>query len=1112
MQQQQAVAQQQACEPNQVLQLLLGALSHDQAVQKQAELGLQVLEWQPGYVSCLAAIIANGEADHSARWMASVQLKNAINKQWRPRYDNRGVTAEEKAYMRQHVLDLISQDDSKIAVQVALVVAKIARSDYPKDWPSLVSEVLGRAHGGSTLTVRRVYFVLHHVLKELSSKRLAVDQRNFAEARPRGITSQLLDHVWGQWCADLSTIMAGLPAALAAPAGAAAQPLLLHFERWLLLLKILRRLLVFGFPSDAKSLEPVAAVSTCAPALLQAAAALAAARPEVAPPGRVVVMVDRGVLKLVKTLAHVQEAHPWSFHAAGALLPTLDFCCARATAAAAAAAAVAAASGAAPAGGGSGGAAARSDLLVACMRYAVGVLGCDAYRGRAGALSGRDAAQNAGRAKAMAAEAQAALDAFWAAPAAAAAAGGGAEGGGGGGPLRRLALLRALMEGLFPLGPRDLDEWDDEPEAWHHAAEGGAWEDSPRPCAERLFVTLLADQRDALAPEVVSFLHAASAACPPAAAAAPDSIPGPRARGVPVALLRKEAAYAAAAVGAYELHDFLDYGDWLRGALLKELEITAPAARPLRRAAARAVGEWAPRLAPPDRPAAYAGLLSALRDRDAAVRLAAAGALRSLVDDFGFDAGQFVGVAPGVLEALAAMLVESAELDTQTQARGARRAARRGQHVFSLLNLIIERLGPDVRPFCDGILQLLPRVWQAAEGQSLLRIQVLAALQLLVNVLGPDSPAAYPLLLPLLQHSLDTGSSRRAARGAACVCGLCLYALRMPVEPELLEDGLLLWLVALRNAPAPQPPLLQPFPLLLQAMAASTEHVRAGLQIISSLVLLGGPPFLREHGAGLAALLAGYVGAVNERGTLLLLPPLDLLLVLFPADAPALLGPALGRLLGLLLGGREPPHVAANALGVAGRLLLQHPAAFQQILLSATADAGGGGGGGGGDAERAVGALTDVWVERFDSIGPPLARKLSALALCALLPLPSKAQLAFLPQIVGHVAAVWHAIEASGDDGEGGTLYCGAVFDAPRGDDGGWGGESLAMSEEAAGEAQRRAMVSEAEPLRRLRLSSFLRDQLAAAAAVHGPDLQAAMGTLGEGLGAQLQAVLAAAV
>jgi hypothetical protein len=37
---------------------------------------------------------------------------------------------------------------------VALVVAKIARSDYPREWPGLVSDLLGRAHSGNTLTVR----------------------------------------------------------------------------------------------------------------------------------------------------------------------------------------------------------------------------------------------------------------------------------------------------------------------------------------------------------------------------------------------------------------------------------------------------------------------------------------------------------------------------------------------------------------------------------------------------------------------------------------------------------------------------------------------------------------------------------------------------------------------------------------------------------------------------------------------------------------------------------------------------------------------------------------------------------------------------------------------
>lgn len=44
--------------------------------------------------------------------------------------------------------------------------------------------------------------------------------------------------------------------------------------------------------------------------------------------------------------------------------------------------------------------------------------------------------------------------------------------------------------------------------------------------------------------------------------------------------------------------------------------------------------------------------------------------------------------------------------------------------VFSLLNLTIERLGPEVIPHVGALLPLLPEVWQQAEGQSLLRIQV----------------------------------------------------------------------------------------------------------------------------------------------------------------------------------------------------------------------------------------------------------------------------------------------------------------------------------------------------------------------------------------------------
>jgi hypothetical protein len=72
---------------------------------------------------------------------------------------------------------------TQIAVQVAIVFAKIARSDYPREWSSMFLDLVSLMQCGRPATVRRVYLVLHHILKELASKRLAADQRNFAHVR-----------------------------------------------------------------------------------------------------------------------------------------------------------------------------------------------------------------------------------------------------------------------------------------------------------------------------------------------------------------------------------------------------------------------------------------------------------------------------------------------------------------------------------------------------------------------------------------------------------------------------------------------------------------------------------------------------------------------------------------------------------------------------------------------------------------------------------------------------------------------------------------------------------------------------------------------------------------
>ena len=59
-------------------------------------------------------------------------------------------------------------------------------------------------------------------------------------------------------------------------------------------------------------------------------------------------------------------------------------------------------------------------------------------------------------------------------------------------------------------------------------------------------------------------LQAASGACPPG-----NGPPGgPALGGVSAAALAKEAVYCAIGVGAWELHDYIDFSPWFRSALL----------------------------------------------------------------------------------------------------------------------------------------------------------------------------------------------------------------------------------------------------------------------------------------------------------------------------------------------------------------------------------------------------------------------------------------------------------------------------------------------------------------------------------------------------------------
>lgn len=83
------------------------------------------------------------------------------------------ISEEEKESIRQNLLTNFTEPVSQIAVQRAVIISKVARIDCPKDWPALFPTLLQAVESSDPLVQHRALLTLHHVVKAISSKRLA---------------------------------------------------------------------------------------------------------------------------------------------------------------------------------------------------------------------------------------------------------------------------------------------------------------------------------------------------------------------------------------------------------------------------------------------------------------------------------------------------------------------------------------------------------------------------------------------------------------------------------------------------------------------------------------------------------------------------------------------------------------------------------------------------------------------------------------------------------------------------------------------------------------------------------------------------------------------------
>ncbi|XP_037114580.1 importin-11 [Syngnathus acus] len=226
-----------------VLKTLTQATSQDTAVLKPAEEQLRQWETQPGFYSVLLNIFNNHMLDVNVRWLAVLYFKNGIDRYWR-RVAPNALSEEEKTTLRAGLITNFNEPVNQIATQIAVLIAKVARLDCPRQWPELIPILLESVvKGQDALQQHRALLTFYHVTKTLSSKRLAQDKRLFQD-----LASGIYSFACSMWSHHTDLFLQQICARDETAAMAS-------LERTLLSLKVLRKLTVHGFQEPQQNME-----------------------------------------------------------------------------------------------------------------------------------------------------------------------------------------------------------------------------------------------------------------------------------------------------------------------------------------------------------------------------------------------------------------------------------------------------------------------------------------------------------------------------------------------------------------------------------------------------------------------------------------------------------------------------------------------------------------------------------------------------------------------------------------------------------------------------------------------------------------------------------------
>ncbi|KJE91685.1 hypothetical protein CAOG_02786 [Capsaspora owczarzaki ATCC 30864] len=866
----------------------------------EANATLVQLESTPGFFSALQLVALSRDAiSNSIRMLAVMYCKNNVEHVWRQSTTAPMAEQERESFRQTSMALLTTEDDPLIALQCALVVARIARFDYPAAWPDFLNSLFAMLQTAEHPDLQnRLLLAVRYFVKGLLSNR-----------SPRGVatlarvSTLLFDQILQVY---RSVSEATFPAlieivqAVHAEAGQAVHvpnaAIAAHVSALQLALsciKLLSYMFLHGLPASTINLAADAPqgilVQLCCSQSVQLAALVPfLVSPSNAHPPPAAALVIQCLKTHTKILTKGLVAHPLPFIP---LLPTLlsHFTQQLMTVHDATLVAV------------------LPSFVLQVLTFFVSIFTCDVYYESGGKSSSstydtsdRELEEDApsselaaswttppssstsdarSRAEAQRAAAQEAISSFMV-------------------PQTVATIASVLILKFFRLTEVDFEAWDAAPEEFmseHSTSLSDRSLTRIKPSAEWVLHLLVTHYSESIIPLLTQMLQDA--------------------RGLPEemeSIFYRDCVFAAVGVCAYDLFDHLDFDQMFMNDLVPQFAVNQH--RLVRRRAILLVNQWIDvRLNASLRVVLYENLIPLLSDDDTVVRLEAMNTLLSAVGAYEFDEDEFIPFIRPSINALV-LLMSCADFEVATQSQA-----------LTLISTIISRCSSHVSELSLDIAAHFFAEWQRQLG----RFEALPMQQ--AAEVGALLGALLPVFTGLVQAMQSASNSLHATISRVLSVAMDREH-RLHVYTEL--DAIQLWSAVVTHASVPTREVLSIFPVILEYLTSdSIDTLSSSLEIVVSYLHLDAASVFSAHGMQLCQVLNQALETTELLGTSTFLPLLDMLLHLFPADAIAYLRPSLLHLMGLFFSDNDDylPSIA-NLSVLFARIMLENNAAFVQLI------------------------------------------------------------------------------------------------------------------------------------------------------------------------------------